>query len=496
MKFFAIIATLILGSAVAFAPVRHHAHPSHITLRADANDDGAAASSSGLDVKSAKMLELLSTYKNRVGNVLVPRTHIEGSEFLGSWLDKQKKAVQDGTPVNGAVQSQLEAMGVFDTVTSQDLQPFDLMLGLLGTWKEREGNVLVPRTHIESGYRLGAWLDRQKKAAADGALEASQLAQLSAVGVFDGMTNTKTDTLEVMMNLMSKYKAQTSNVLVPRTYIMDGHRLGAWLDKQKQADRAGTLDSAVRDRLVDMGVFSSTATTDIVAGDLKKDEREGGTTVPNQVVAPPPPAPAPAAPAADVPQLSSAGTGFGDKTEVVAGELKTSERVYAAAKPAEPPKDVETGDLVVGYAPPSFEDTFDQMIDLLSVWKARENNVLVPRTHIEDGYFLGPWLDKQKKAAEAGTLDAAKRNQLEELGVFAAPSKVEYSTFDVMMDLLTTYKARVGNTFVPKTHVEDGHRLGIWLNELRKAEKYDTIDESEKEKLLEAGVIFHRDRVA
>lgn len=525
-----VLIALLLSSAGAFAPGPAGRRTS-ATLHADADvaaSSGDAAAAAGLDGKSAKMLQLLASYRQRVGNVLVPRTHIEGSEFLGSWLDRQKKAASEGT-LDPAVRGHLEDLGVFTAPGSQDLQPFELMVGLLASYRQSTGNVLVPRTYIMEGYRLGAWLDKQKRAAAAGMLDAPQKSQLDALGVFTAPPSQVTETFDLMLGLLAAYKERSNNVLVPRTYIMEGHRLGAWLDKQKQAEKGGTLGEEERSKLADMGVFSvqspsvvagaltavrseppvspgigsekktevvagsltavpseapvssgagSEKKTDVVAGALKEAEREEVTKKPA--------VPSPQRPA---------GTGFGGKTEIVAGALKKTEREAKQIANVPAPEETE-GLSVVSAASGAASDTFDMMLGLLSVWKAREGNVLVPRTHIEDGRLLGAWLDKQKIAAAQGTLDAPKRRRLEELGVFAAYSPTEVDTFEVMLDLLAVYKQRVGNTFVPKTHVESGHRLGIWLNELRKAEKYETIEASKKSKLEEAGVIFYRDRVA
>ena len=54
---------------------------------------------------------------------------------------------------------------------------------------------------------------------------------------------------------------------------------------------------------------------------------------------------------------------------------------------------------------------------LLTAFREREGRCEVPARHEEEGVRLGDWLMTQRKAHTNGTLDAARRTQLEALGV-------------------------------------------------------------------------------
>ena len=98
-----------------------------------------------------------------------------------------------------------------------------------------------------------------------------------------------------------------------------------------------------------------------------------------------------------------------------------------------------------------------------------------PSRHVEDGERLGGWLQKQRRKYKARGWSAAERKARgrlsalsdEEVGRLEAAGVVWdllAEQWERMHGLLRAYREREGHANVPKQHVEDGERLGGWLD--------------------------------
>lgn len=113
------------------------------------------------------------------------------------------------------------------------------------------------------------------------------------------------------------------------------------------------------------------------------------------------------------------------------------------------------------FLPPTLEDNFDDMFDLLESFVAREGNANVPLEHRERSIALGVWVSNVKfEQANIGLrLDWAKR--LEALPGWRWLSGSDFT-------LLEGYARREGTTRVPEDHFEEGRPLGRWVAQQRK----------------------------
>jgi superfamily II DNA or RNA helicase len=100
----------------------------------------------------------------------------------------------------------------------------------------------------------------------------------------------------------------------------------------------------------------------------------------------------------------------------------------------------------------------------LTIYKEREVHCRVPFSHMEDGFRLGPWVLKQRQRKDQETLSEARRQQLDGLGFVWDPFETDWAEG---LRYLTIYKEREGHCRVPHNHMEDGFRLGQWVNKRR-----------------------------
>merc|ERR1712194_580010 len=107
---------------------------------------------------------------------------------------------------------------------------------------------------------------------------------------------------------------------------------------------------------------------------------------------------------------------------------------------------------------------WENYFTLLVKYKDREGHCNVPDKHKEDGEKLGTWLDRQRQANRKDKLNADQIKRLDEIGVVW---EVLIQQWENHFTLLVKYKDREGHCNVPRSHEEDGIKLGAWLDKQR-----------------------------
>ena len=71
----------------------------------------------------------------------------------------------------------------------------------------------------------------------------------------------------------------------------------------------------------------------------------------------------------------------------------------------------------IGVSWDVFSERLEEMYDLLVQFNEREGHPNVPQRHVESGENLGKWLSKQRQNQKKGTLEADRREKLDDLGI-------------------------------------------------------------------------------
>merc|ERR1712238_421777 len=148
-------------------------------------------------------------------------------------------------------EKQMEDLGVVWDVLSQQWENNFI---LLVKYKDREGDCNVPNDHKEDGENLGNWLNNQRQANNNGKIDTQKQKQLESLGVVWDILSQQ---WENNFNLLVKYKDREGHCNVPRRHKEDGKNLGAWLSKQRTANRNGKIDTQKQKVLDDLGVIWS-----------------------------------------------------------------------------------------------------------------------------------------------------------------------------------------------------------------------------------------------
>jgi hypothetical protein len=120
-------------------------------------------------------------------------------------------------------------------------------LAHLISFEKREGHVNVPASWREDGYRLGAWVNKQRTCSATGTLRPDRRARLEAI---PGWTwDARQASWEFYLGLLERFFDRERHARVPAQWREDAYRLGAWVNRQRT--------QSLTDRLVRSVVLGS-----------------------------------------------------------------------------------------------------------------------------------------------------------------------------------------------------------------------------------------------
>jgi len=442
-----------------------------------------------------RMHGLLLAYRDREGHCDVPSKHEEQGAKLGDWLSKQRTAFKRGKLESRRVRA-LEAAGVvWDVVAEQ----WERNYALLRAYREREGHANVPDRHVEEGERLGAWLQSQRKrhqarglseeerkAKRVSPLSDEEVGRLEALGV---VWDVVAEQWERSFALLRAYREREGHANVPRGHVEEGEKLGGWLQSQRKRHQARGLSEgegkAKKIKPLSDEEVGRLEAAGVVWGVLAEQwernyallrayrEREGHANVPASHV---------------------------EEGERLGGWLQRQRKRHQArglseeerkAKSASALSDEEVGRLeALGVVWDVLAEQWERNYALLRAYREREGHANVPASHVEEGEKLGGWLSGQRKRHQARGLSEEERKAKnikplsdEKVGRLEAAGVV----WDVVAGqwernyaLLRAYREREGHANVPKRHVEEGEKLGVWLGTQRKRHQARDLSEEER----------------
>ncbi|MEU6189654.1 Helicase associated domain protein [Nocardia sp. NPDC047038] len=132
-----------------------------------------------------------------------------------------------------------------------------------------------------------------------------------------------------------------------------------------------------------------------------------------------------------------------------------------------------------GWSWDPFTDRWEKAYSVLVKFTEREGHARVPNSHRESGVLLGKWVTHQRSKRDKLTVEQRKRLEALPGWNWDARSDMWHRKFA----LLQQFQRREGHALVPQGHIEDGTRLGTWVNEQRN--RRDEIS-AERRALLES----------
>ncbi|KAJ1445454.1 helicase-associated [Pelagophyceae sp. CCMP2097] len=127
------------------------------------------------------------------------------------------------------------------------LPSWDARFLQLEAYIETRGDCLVPRSFVTEGANLGAWVVKQRQAYKKGKLKPDRIEKLQAVSFVWAV---RADGWDSHFDLLRAYKAAHGDCSVPRNFPeKEGNKLGAWVNTQRKAFKAGEMSPERIERL-------------------------------------------------------------------------------------------------------------------------------------------------------------------------------------------------------------------------------------------------------
>ena len=337
-----------------------------------------------------------------------------------------------------------------------------------------------------NGFKLGAWLDRQRKLFARNALSEDKVERLLEIGAVLGLP--REIRWETFYNLAINYFNRYGNLRVPLDFktvdginncpdYEDAFYLGNWISRMRVELRKGTLSSDRVAKLEKIGMKPINLRDfdwKLKYGLAQKYFEENGHL--------------------DIPSKCIVTTE--DGTKIALGEwLHNQKRVYNSGKMPKGRADLLLKIGIV-FETKDNEAIWHQKYHYLKRYFEENNTTVVPVNYISNGVNLYTWLNAQLTFWRNGKLNSERIMLLEEIGVtkdyFIEQKWRKY------FDLLRAYYSSHGNLLIPTDYRtldginpnESGINLGRFIVNLRSEKKQGNVPQERIEALDSIGMIW------
>ena len=390
------------------------------------------------------------------------RSHDGG---LGDELDELRRQLgREGTQPHrpGRIHLDLPARVGDDFARAFDVRlveqvtaSWEFWFGLLERFVEQHGDARVPRSCNLDGFELGPWIKMQRSLFAKGRLEPQRQRRLEEL---PGWTwDPRTDQWEAGFRRLLDYVEQHGDARVPRSYALDGHRLGNWITEQRGSYAKGRLEPQRQRRLEELPGWTWTPTANQWEEGFSRlqnyVDRHGNARVPSSCTV----------------------DGYRLGTWVVYQRALHDNGALDAQwerRLAELP----------GWTWDPRADQWEAGFSRLKDYVEQSGDARVPSSYTVDGYRLGNWVTNVRSFHAKGRLDAARERRLEELPGWTWDSVAE--KWEEGFTRLVAYVKRHGDARVPSSYTIDNYQLGTWVTSQRSFHAKGTL-EAKRERRLE-----------
>ena len=393
---------------------------------------------------------LLEQIVERNGYARVSDDYAVDGYRLGKWVQKQRNKQARGT-LDADRQHRLEELPgwTWDPFADQWEEGFCRLLDYV----KRHRDTRIPQSYTVDGYRLGAWISRQRGNYAKGTLDADRQHRLEEL---PGWTWTSRDQWEEGFSRLLDYVDSHRDALVPQSHTVDGYQLGAWVTTQRGNYAKGTLGTDRERRLQELPGWAWNSRTerwdDGYGRLLSYVKRHGNALVP----------------------ASHSVDGFKLGAWVVAQRvnylkaiLQDDRRLQLEELPGWTWKPIAA----------QWEEGFSRLLEYVEC----HGDARVPARYVFNSYKLGNWAAAQRDSYAEGTLNADREHRLQELPGWTWNRHTDQ--WEEGFSRLRDYVDRHGDAHVPYGYTVDGYKLGAWVRNQRS--RRSTLD-SERRCRLEA----------
>ena len=403
------------------------------------------------------MLGLMFYYEQEHGHFNPPQSYITDDGYqLGKWATLQRQLNKRG---NIAVnrKERLDALGfVWDPLIEQWEEGFRELC----RYHQENGSCDVSDEFTtESGFKLGAWIQRQRSSHKRGQLFTDRSQRLDALGF---LWDPRVDMWERGFSELSKYLQNYGNCNPSQSHVTDnGYKLGTWANKQRFDHKRSKLPADRKQRLDALGFVWDPLIEQWEEGfrELCRYHHEHGHS--------------------NVITSHIADSGFKLGTWVSQQRLFFNKRKLSA--------DRKQRLDALGFAWDPLVEQWEEGFRELSRYHQEYGHCNVAKVYIPDsGFKLSGWVGRQRQALVSGKLPTDRKQRLDALGFVWDPLVEKW---EEGFRELSRYHHEYGNCNVIRSHISDsGFKLGTWVSNQRQFLKRDQLSMERKRRLEELGL--------
>jgi len=383
----------------------------------------------------------LLSFQRREGHCKVSKQDIEDGYNLWQWVNVQKRNF-NSMPAERV--RRLDCLGfIWDPFSDAWEEAF----AALSRYKDQEGHLRVPRGLESEGVNLSGWISHQRQKA-----DTLPIALKNRLDSLDFTWDPRTEAWEEGFSKLKQFKETEGHCLVGQQYKTDGYGLGAWVSQQRLY--GSKLDPIRTQKLDQLGFVWDPLIQRWLVNYSKLEKfyiREGHSKVPKVY-------------SEDGFKLGSWVSNLrskkGDLSPNQIHELDAVDFVW----------NINEGSWLIGY-------------EKLQSFFEREGHSLVPQRHLEDGYGLGSWVNKQRLEKEVLPLKHVLA--LEELNFVW---DVRYTAWDNGLGHLRQFYLREDHSNPRADYTVGDFKLGRWVSKQRS--RRATLSSAQLEKLKQLNFIW------
>ena len=329
---------------------------------------------------------------------------------------------------------------------------WDRWFGLLQKFHKREGHCLVAR---EDDSQLGGWVSKQRSK--KHLLTSDQIKRLDSLGFsWDPLT----EQWEQAFAALQKFHKREGHCLVARGHFENGLNLGNWVtvQRRKKTSKKHILSSDQLNRLDSIG-FSWDPITDqweqAFAALQKFYKSERNCIVPYKY----------------------------KQDGLNLGNWVSRQRAKKSLLSSNQIKRLDS----LGFSWDPLTEQWEQAFAALQKYHKREGHCNVPQSCNEGGLNLAIWLESQRYRKKKNLLSNNQIKKINSLGFTWDPIDEQW---EKSFAALQKFHKREGHCLVRQTHIEDGIKLGTWVNSRRQNRKKNLLSQDQLKQLNSLGFIW------
>ncbi|MGN7780481.1 Helicase associated domain protein [Mycolicibacterium sp. 22603] len=398
--------------------------------------------------------QALADYVTNAGTADVPAKLVINGINLGGWAKTQRALYIEGS-LNPVRAERLSALPGWRWDRDLIAEAWERGFRHLLCYVRDHGTAAVPGSETIDGFPLGTWASQQRNNYQRGRLSPALAARLAALPEWTwGVRETR---WESGFQRLLAYIAKHGDGMVPAQYVIDGYRLGSWVNSQRTRYMEGSLEQHRVQRLEEVPGWTWDA----------RDEtwEDGFLRLGNYVAAQ---------------GNSRVPTSFVDD-EFKLGQWVSVQRV-TFAKGSQPEDRKIKLEALPGWSWDVKTDLWEEGFRRLQDYVGHHGTLPAQAYSDTDDYRLGSWVTTQRQNFAQGRLELDRVRRLEAIPCWSWNSRD--TRWEEGFRRLKNYADQYGIAQVSQAYEDaDGYRLGSWITTQRVAYDRGTLSADRQQRL-------------